>query len=110
MGVEYGMQTGIWWGTAEYARGEFVKASDGVRLGYAEHRPNWTAASVYRHPDGKIQAFGGTSERQAVTTTYRFFSKNMDVFYDGNGPQREYTMVLPGGTGYQNGQSNAEHG
>lgn len=32
----------------------------------------------------------------------------MDVFYDGNGPQREYTMVLPGGTGYQNGQSNAE--
>ena len=108
VGVEYGMQTGIWWGTAEYARGEFVKASDGVRLGYAEHRPNWTAASVYRHPDGKIQAFGGTSERQAVTTTYRFFSKNMDVFYDGNGPQREYTMVLPGGTGYQNGQSNAE--
>jgi len=108
VGVEYGMQTGIWWGTAEYARGEFVKASDGVRLGYAEHRPNWTAASVYRSPDGKIQAFGGTSERQAVTTTYRFFSKNKDVYFDGYGPQREYTMVLPGGTGYQNGQTNAE--
>ncbi len=107
-GVEYGMQTGIWWGTAEYARGEFVKASDGVRLAYAEHRPNWTAASVYRSPDGKIQAFGGSSERQAKTTTYRFFSKDRDVFYDGAGPQREYTMVLPGGTGYQNGQSNAE--
>ncbi len=108
VGVEYGMQTGIWWGTAEYARGEFVKASDGVRIGYAEHRPNWTAASVYRSPEGKIQAFGGTSERQAVTTTYRFLSKEMDVYYDGYGPQREYTMVLPGGTGYQNGQTNAE--
>lgn len=108
VGVEYGMQTGIWWGTAELARGEFVKASYGKRLGYAEHRPNWTAASVYSGPDGKVQAFGGMSERQAVTTTYRFFSKDRDVFYDGNGPQREYTMVLPGGTGYQQGQTNAE--
>ena len=108
VGVEYGMQTGIWWGTAELARGEFVKASDGMRLGYAEHRPNWTAASVYRNPDGKIMAFGGSSERQAVTTTYRFVSKDRDVYYDGYGPQREYTMVLPGGSGYQNGQTNAE--
>lgn len=108
VGVEYGLQTGIWWGTAELARGEFVKASDGVRLGYAEHRPNWTAASVYRNLDGKIQAFGGTSERQGVTTTYRFVSKDRDVYYDGYGPQREYTMVLPGGTSYQNGQTNAE--
>ncbi|MFA5045780.1 MAG: RICIN domain-containing protein, partial [Paludibacter sp.] len=108
VGVEYGLQTGIWWGTAELARGEFVKASDGKRLGYAEHRPNWTAASVYRRTDGKVQAFGGTSERQSVTTTYRFVSKDRDVYYDGYGPQREYTMVLPGGTGYQVGQTNAE--
>jgi hypothetical protein len=108
VGVEYGMQTGIWWGTAELARGEFVKASDGVRLGYAEHRPNWTAASVYRGPTGKVQAFGGTSERQAATTTYRFVSKDSDVYYDGYGPQREYIMVMPGGAGYQNGQTNAE--
>lgn len=108
VGVEYGMQTGIWWGTAELARGEFVKASDGVRLGYAEHRPNWTAASVYRNLDGKVQLFGGTSERQSAMTTYRFVSKERDVYYDGYGPQREYTMVLPGGTGYQQGQTNAE--
>lgn len=108
VGVEYGMQTGIWWGTAELARGEFVKASDGERLGYAEHRPNWTAASIYRNTEGKMQAFGGTSERMAVSTTYRFASKDKDVFYDGYGPQREYTMKLPGGTGYQEGQTNAE--
>ncbi|HLP05072.1 MAG TPA: hypothetical protein VK152_06560, partial [Paludibacter sp.] len=83
VGAEYGLQNGIWWGTAELARGEFCKASYGQRLGYAEHRPNWTAASVYRNPDGKVQAFGGTSERQAVTTTYRFVSKDRDVYYDG---------------------------
>jgi hypothetical protein len=108
VGVEYGLQTGIWWGTAEYARGEFVKASNGRRLGYAEHRDNWSAASVYRTTDGHVQAFGGTSERQAVATTYRFVSKDRDVYYEGYGPTREYTMSLPGGTGYQTGQSNAE--
>ena len=108
VGLEYGMQTGIWWGPAEYARGEFCKASHGERLAYAEHRDNWTAASVYRAPDGKVQAFGGTSERQAVTTTYRFLSKDCDVFFNGYGPQREYVMELPGGTGYQQGQTNAE--
>ena len=108
VGVEYGMQTGIWWGTAEYARGEFVKASDGVRLGYAEHRDNWTAASVYRDLEGKVQAFCGASERQAVTTTYRYVSKDRDVYFDGHGPQREFTLVMPGGTGYQVNQPNAE--
>jgi hypothetical protein len=108
VGVQYGMQTGIWWGTAEYARGEFVKASDGRRLGYAEHRSNWTAASVYRTPEGKVQAFGGTSERQAKKTTYSYISRDRDVFYDGYGPQREYSLTLPGGTGYQEGQTNAE--
>jgi hypothetical protein len=108
VGVEYGMQTGIWWGTAELARGEFVKANHGQRLAYAEHRPNWSAASVYRAPDGRVQAFGGTSERQSVTTTYRYLSRDRDVYYDGVGPQREYTLVMPGGTGYQQGQTNAE--
>ncbi|MGC3961172.1 MAG: RICIN domain-containing protein [Verrucomicrobiota bacterium] len=101
VGAEYGMQTGIWWGTAEYARSEFVKASDGQRLGYAEHRPNWTAASVYRGTNGAVQAFVGESERQALPTTYRFFSKDRDVFYDGYGPRRDYTVTTTGGSGYQ---------
>lgn len=110
VGVEYGMQTGIWWGTADLARGEFAKASDGKRLAYAEHRINWTSAAVYKHPNGKIQAFGGSSERQAATTTYRFVSKERDVFYDGYGPQREYMMELPGGEvgSYSKGQVGAE--
>ncbi len=108
VGVEYGLQTGIWWGTAEYARGEFVKASDGVRLGYAENRSKWTAASVYRNTDGEVQLFGGASERQAYTTTYSAVSEDRDVFYNGYGPQREYSMVIPGGTSYQTDQPNAE--
>lgn len=108
VGVEYGVETGIWWESAGLARGEFVKASDGQRLAYAEHRPKWSAASVYRAPEGKIQAFGGGSERQAITTNYRIVVKDRDVFFDGHGPQREYTMTIAGGTGYWSNQPNAE--
>lgn len=97
VGVEYGLQTGIWWGTAEYARSEFVKASDGRRLAYAEHRDNWTSASVYRTTGGKVQGFLGSSERQGVTTSFRFISKDRDVYYDGHGPQREFFIELPTG-------------
>jgi len=111
VGVEYGMQTGIWWGFDGLARGEFCKASFGDRLAYAEDRTHWTAASVYRNnKDSKVQAFLGTSERQANNSSYRFISTDRDVFYDGYGPTREFVVDMPGGPAgsYQNGQSNAE--
>ncbi|MCB0642495.1 MAG: RICIN domain-containing protein, partial [Phaeodactylibacter sp.] len=61
-----------------------------------------------RTPEGAVQAFGGTSERQAATTTYNSISKDRVVYYDGHGPQREFVLEMPGGTGYWTGQSNAE--
>jgi len=108
-GLEYGMTVGIWWGFDSRARGEFCDiSSHGERLGYGEHRDNWTSASVYRHDDGRVKAFIGTSERQAKNTSYQFVSLDRDVYFDGNGPTRQYRMVIPGGTSYQNGQTNAE--
>lgn len=110
VGIEYGMQGGIWWGFDGVARGEFCKANmpGGARLGYGENRTAWNAASVYRLPDGRVKAFLGTSERQATTSTYEFVSTDRDVYYDGYGPVRTYQMEMPGGTGYQKGQTNAE--
>ena len=108
VGSEYGLTKGIWWGTCDHTRSQFMKASRGTRLGYAEHRGNWTAAGIYRHPSGQVQAFGGTSERQAYSTAYRLIATDHDVFYNGQGPTREYFLFLPGGTGYQKGQTNAE--
>lgn len=108
VGSEYGLTKGIWWGTCDHTRSQFMKASRGTRLGYAENRDNWTAAGVYRHPSGAVQGFGGTSERQAYNTTFCFAALDHDVFYNGQGPTREYSMSLPGGTGYQKGQTNAE--
>ncbi len=111
VGVEYGMQTGIWWGTCEYARSQFMKATyhrnPGDRLAYAEHRDNWTSASVYRQPTGQVQAFGGMSERQSHTTAYNFVSLDRPVWYNGE-RGRDFLMYLPGGTAYQIGQTNAE--
>lgn len=111
VGVEYGMQTGIWWGFDGLARGEFCKASFGDRLAYAEDRKHWSAAAVYRNnADSKVQAFLGTSERQANPSSYRFISTDRDVFFDGYGPTREFIVDMPGGptNSYQNGQTNAE--
>ena len=109
VGLEYGMTVGIWWGFDSRARGEFCQISrSGVRLAYGEHRNNWTAASVYRHDDGRVKAFVGSSERQAKTTTYQFVSTERDVYYDGYGPVHEFVMEMPGGTGYQTGQTNGE--
>ncbi len=109
IGLEYGMTVGIWWGFDSRARGEFCDISrHGVRLGYAEHPANWTAATVYRHDDGRVKAFLGSSERQAYTTNYQFVSTDREVYYDGVGPTREILLTIHGGTGYQNGQKNAE--
>ncbi len=109
VGLEYGMTVGIWWGFDSRTRGEFCQISrHGERLAYGEHRNNWTAASVWRHDDGRVKAFIGSSERQAATTDYLLVSTDRDVYYDGYGPVREYLTRLPGGTGYQTGQTNAE--
>jgi len=109
VGVEYGMQTGIWWGTAERARGEFCKASFGRRLAYVENRTAWGSAAVYRNREGQVQGFVGCSERQALPCSYRFVSTDRDVFYNGHGPQREFVVEMPGDEGYQTPeQRNAE--
>ena len=109
VGLEYGMSVGIWWGFDSRARGEFCDISrHGERLAYGEQRANWTAASVYRHDDGRVKAFIGSSERQAATTTYQFVSTDRDLYFDTYGPQRSLRMEVPGGTAYQTGQTNAE--
>ncbi len=109
VGLEHGMTVGIWWGFDSRTRGEFCDISrNGERLAYAQHLNNWTAASVYRHDDGRVKAFIGSSERQAVTTSYQFVSTEREVYYDGYGPFHEFQQTIPGGNGYQKGQTNAE--
>ena len=109
VGMEYGMEQGIWWGFDGLARGELCRSTFGQRLAYAEDRKNWTAGAVFRNTlDNRIEAFVGTSERQANKSSYLFVSTDRDVYYDGYGPQREFIVRTPGGSGYQQGQTNAE--
>jgi hypothetical protein len=91
VGAEHGMTSGIWWGDALRARGLFVQASDGKRLGYAENLARQSAAAVYRAPDGKIRAFAGGLERFGRATAYRFVSTDKDVYFNGI-PVREYML------------------
>ena len=120
VGVEYGLQTGIWWGFDGVARGDFCIANTagGARLGYAEDRDSWTAAAVYRLPattagaaesdSRKVEAFIGSSERQATDHTYQFVAIDQPAYFDGYGPVNAYAQDIPGGTAYQTGQTNAE--
>lgn len=113
VGQQYGMSMGIWWGFDGVARGQFCRATSsvnpGYRLGYAEDRSSWTSAAVYRNVvDGTVEGFLGSSERQANDHSFEFVSVDRDVYYDGRGPLRQFVVDMPGGTGYQQGQTNAE--
>jgi hypothetical protein len=96
IGANYGLQGVSWWLAAELARGSFANTCQGQRLGYADDWTKWTAAAVYRGTNGVVQAFLGGSERMGATTSYRFFSKDRDVFYNGDGPRRDFTVNFPG--------------
>jgi len=111
IGMNYGMTDGIWWSDfGSYTRAELGRASnDGERIGYAENRAAWTSAAVFRRKsEPLVEAFLGTSERQAAESAYTFVSQDRLAYYDGYGPYYEYTKATPGGTGYQSGQTNAE--
>ena len=110
VGVNYGMERGIWWGFGARAEGQFcIDSNEGVRLGYGENAATWTSAAVYRNDvTGQVHGYIGTSERQANTSSFAFVSKGQDVYFDGYGPTRMYVYEIPGGTGYQKGQINAE--
>ena len=110
VGAEYGMETGIWWGFDSKARGQFcIDSNEGVRIGYGENRGAWTSGAVYRNDvTGEVHGYLGSSERQANSSSFAFISKTKDVFFNGYGPTRMYVYDVPGGTGYQKGQINAE--
>ena len=111
VGVQYGMENGIWWGFDSRARGQFcIDSNEGVRIGYGEDRSHWTSGAVYRNDEtGEVHGYIGSSERQANNSSYRFVSTTKDVYFNGYGPTRQFTYDLPGGTGYQKGQINAEY-
>lgn len=117
VGVQYGMENGIWWGFDSRARGQFcVDSNEGVRLGYGENRSAWTNGAVYRNENtGEVHGYFGSSERQALASTIQYISTTKDVYFNGYGPTRSFVYNIPGyikslhgGNGYQYGQVNAE--
>lgn len=111
VGVQYGMQNGIWWGFDSKARGQFcLDSNEGVRLGYGESRGTWTSAAVYRNDKtGEVHGYIGSSERQANNASYAFVSTAKNMYVNGYGPTRMWVRDIKGGTGYQQGQINAEY-
>lgn len=116
VGVEYGMEKGIWWAFDAKARGQFcIDSNEGVRIGYGENRDAWTSGAVYRNEKtGEVHGYFGSSERQAKASTIQYVSTTKDVYFNGYGPTRSFIYNIPGyvseygSNDYQNGQINAE--
>lgn len=111
--INHGGVAGTWWGWDGITRGEYIRMiNGGVQLNYKERPNEWMVASVnkYKEEGGRVEAFIGTSERQAVKSSFTFVSKDRLAYYDGKGPYYDYTQNVPGGAkgSYQNGQTNAE--
>ena len=110
--VHYGGVAGTWWGWEGITRAEYVRiVKNGTQLAYIEKPDKWMIATVNKYnTGGRVEAFIGTSERQAVASDFTFQSLDRLVYYDGKGPVYDYTQHVPGGASgsYQNGQTNAE--
>ena len=111
--INYGGVAGTWWGWEGITRGEYIRMiKGGTQLAYKERPNEWMTASVnkYTGENGRVEAFIGTSERQAVASAFTFISKDRLAYYDGHGPAYDHTEEVPGDpTGaYQKGQTNAE--
>ena len=112
VGVNYGMENGIWWAFDSKARGQFcIDSNEGVRIGYGENRKAWTNAAVYRNDKtGEVHGYFGSSERQASASSFQYISTKKDVYFNGYGPTRAFVYNVPAykNAGYQYGQINAE--
>ena len=107
----YGGEAGTWWGYNGVTRGEYTNVlQDGVQLAYKERPSEWMVATVnkYKNQINRAKAFIGSSERQALSTAFTFVSHGRLAYYDGEGPFYDFTQNMPGGSGYQNGQTNTE--
>lgn len=99
-GAEAGVDYAAWWGPINVARGHFMRACQGMRLAYEAVEENWSAASVYRAPDGSLHAFVGAAEREnGKTTTYELVCTNEDVTYFPDG-DRENGQFRERGKGF----------
>ena len=89
---------GLWWRTSE-DKGDWSRVSKvGRQIAYVEDRPNWTVATAYKENANKVWLFasGGTraTSNSAQPTSYTFISEDRDVYFDGVGPQRSYTVEV----------------
>lgn len=111
--MNHGARWGTWWAYDGVARAEFARMTSlGKQIAYKEDNDKWAVGGVYRYntDNGKAKAIIGTSERQAVATSFTLLSKGRLAYYDGYGPLYDYGQDVPGGAkgSYQNGQTNAE--
>lgn len=103
MGMQYGMDYGIWWSdhnASGYAQAELGRAAQtSRRIAYSEDRNAFASAAVFKNNTDKDfgEAFAATSERQGGTSAFTYVSKDRLVYFDGHGPLYDYSAPVNGG-------------
>jgi hypothetical protein len=86
VGAEEGLDHACWWDQINECRANFMRACQGQRMAYEAVEQNWSAACIYRGPDGGLYGFASTNERDnGIATRYKFICANEDVTYCPNG-------------------------
>ena len=82
VGAEEGMDAACWWDQINVGRAAFMRASEGKRIAYVPVEQNWSAACVYRAPDGVLYGFASSNERtNGKETIFNFVCSNVDATY-----------------------------
>ncbi len=103
MGMQYGMDYGIWWSdwqASGYTQAETGRAAkSGNRIAYSEDRTHFASAAIFKNnTDADFgEAIASSSERQGSATAFSYVSKDRIVYFDGQGPLYDYTVPINGG-------------
>jgi len=101
VGIEEGLDAVCWWDQIHHERAAFMKACLGHRLAYKAVKDNWSAACVYRDPEGLIHGFASTNERNnGKETVYHFICEDKDMTYYING-ERDKGVFCKKGTPFK---------
>lgn len=97
VGAEVGIDAACWWDQINKGCAAFMKACQGRRIAYVAVEENWSAACVYRGPDGILHGFASTNERgNGVETIYRFVCTDEDATYYLEGDAKQGVFIKKG--------------
>ncbi len=93
IGADHGAIGGLWWNTVKEEQGLFSQyCQQGNRICYEKVKSTFSAACGYKGAQtNTIHLFAASIKGE----TFTFNCSDRDVYFDGQGPQKNYTVNVP---------------